>query len=135
MAEPAEERRSVLKALIFSLLGGVGLWRFLTPGGRAGRADARVLVAVAVADVPAEGALVLPQHRCAVVRTGDAFTALDLTCTHLGCTVAGTTDGFACPCHGSRFSASGQPRSGPATRALARLSLERRGDSLRILRS
>jgi Rieske Fe-S protein len=88
-----------------------------------------------VGDVPAGGALVLPQQRVAVVREGDAFYAIDLVCTHLGCTVQATEQGFACPCHGSRFGSGGEVLTGPAPRALGRLRLERRADVLFVRRA
>jgi cytochrome b6-f complex iron-sulfur subunit len=91
-------------------------------------------LSVPEADVPAEGALVLPQHRVAVVREGSDFLALDLTCTHLGCTVKATEQGFSCPCHGSRFGRGGEVTKGPAPRALQRLGLERRDGIIRITR-
>jgi Rieske Fe-S protein len=131
MAEPDRSRRSTVRALILSLLGGAALWRFLTPRAGAGGPGA---VSVPVADVPAEGALVLPQHRLAVVREGSDYFAIDLTCTHLACTVKATEQGFACPCHGSRFGSGGQVLTGPAPRALRRLRLERRGGALWITR-
>lgn len=86
------------------------------------------------ADVPADGALVLPQKRCAVVKSGDSIMALDLICPHLGCTVNATPQGFACPCHGSRFKSDGQVVSGPATRAMTRLAVEERDGILSISR-
>jgi cytochrome b6-f complex iron-sulfur subunit len=132
MAEPARSRRSTVQALILSLLGAVGLWRFLTP--RTGAGGARGAVSVPEAEVPVEGALVLPQHRVAVVREGSDFFALELTCTHLGCTVKATPQGFACPCHGSRFGSGGNVVKGPAPRALKRLGLERRDGIIRITR-
>ena len=132
MAEPDRSRRSTVRALILSLVGGASLWRFLTPRAGAGGPGA---VSVPVADVPAEGALVLPQHRLAVVREGADFFAIDLTCTHLACTVRATEQGFACPCHGSRFGSGGQVVTGPASRALRRLRVDRRGDLLWISRA
>ena len=74
----------------------------------------------------------LPERRCAVVRQAGGFHALDLTCTHLGCTVTATPQGFACPCHGSCFTSEGQVLNGPAPRPLKRLALERRGGVLLI---
>jgi cytochrome b6-f complex iron-sulfur subunit len=133
MAEPARSRRSTLQALILSLLGGAGLWRFLTPRAGAG-GSGRGTVSVPETEVPAEGALVLPQHRVAVVREGSDFFALDLTCTHLGCTVKATPQGFACPCHGSRFGSGGNVVRGPAPRPLKRLGLDRRDGIIRITR-
>jgi Rieske Fe-S protein len=92
-------------------------------------------VSVPETDVPAEGTLVLPQQRVAVVRAGGDFLALDLTCTHLGCTVKATEQGFACPCHGSRFGTAGNVVKGPAPRALRRLSLDRRDGIIRVTRA
>lgn len=47
------------------------------------------------------------------------FTAIDAVCTHEGCTVTGT-DGtvYVCPCHGSRYSRTGQVVLGPAPASL-----------------
>jgi Rieske Fe-S protein len=51
-----------------------------------------------------------------VSRTGDAaFTVIDGVCTHEGCTITGATASqFVCPCHGSRYSLTGQVQEGPA---------------------
>jgi cytochrome b6-f complex iron-sulfur subunit len=133
MEEPARSRRSALQALILSLLGGASVWRFLTPRAGAGAA-ARATVSLPEADVPPEGALVLPQQHVAVVREGDDLLALDLTCTHLGCTVKATDQGFACPCHGSRFGRRGDVLKGPAPRALKRLACDRRDAVIRVTR-
>ena len=134
MEEPSRSRRSTLGALIASALGGALLWRFLTPKGASGAASGQGAVEVRLADVPAEGALVLPTQRCAIVRQGADVTALDLTCTHLGCTVKGTPQGFACPCHGSRFGPDGSVRRGPAERPLARLAVARTGETVKVTR-
>jgi Rieske Fe-S protein len=43
------------------------------------------------------------------------FGAIDATCTHEGCTVTGAAgDVYVCPCHGSRYSRTGQVVNGPA---------------------
>ena len=134
MAEAARTRRSVLGSLILSLTGAAGLWRFLTPRrGRGARLEDGL--SVPESEVPAGGALVLPEKRCAIVRNGAELIALDLTCTHLGCTVTATPAGFACPCHGSRFSSEGEVLKGPAPRALKRLRIDRVGGTVRVLRS
>jgi Rieske Fe-S protein len=45
--------------------------------------------------------------------------AIDAVCTHEGCTVTGANaDGYVCPCHGSRYSRSGQLLAGPAKASL-----------------
>ncbi len=85
-------------------------------------------------EVPADGALVLPEDGVAVVRRGVELFALDLACTHLGCTVTATESGFACPCHGSRFGSGGEVMNGPAPRSLARLVVENREGTLLVAR-
>ena len=63
-----------------------------------------------------------------VVRDADGVYAISNTCTHLGCTVGRTAEGFACPCHGSRFDDSGKVVGGPAPRALPWLEVSRTAD-------
>lgn len=47
------------------------------------------------------------------------FSTIDAVCTHEGCPVS-NADGavYVCPCHGSRYTRSGQVVNGPATAAL-----------------
>ncbi|HLA76218.1 MAG TPA: Rieske (2Fe-2S) protein [Vicinamibacteria bacterium] len=61
--------------------------------------------------------------------------AVSRVCTHQGCTVglpavAGAT--LDCPCHGSRFTVSGQVVNGPAARALASFPAAIRGSEVVI---
>jgi Rieske Fe-S protein len=127
MAGPAATRRDFLKALIPAMVGLVGCWRYLTPT----RAVVPREVRVPLDDVPRGGALVLPEYGLAVARgRGGSIRALDLTCTHLGCRVTATENGFSCPCHGSRFDENGAVLSGPATRSLR--ILECAQDSSRV---
>ena len=73
--------------------------------------------------------LVLANGHVFLLRTVAGFIALSTVCTHLGCIVRQDpeTNGFACPCHGSRFYAAGTVRLGPADRPLRRhaISVER----------
>jgi cytochrome b6-f complex iron-sulfur subunit len=131
MEADTRTRRSVLRTLTLALAGGSALWRFLTPTGLARR---RAVVTVPLGDVPVNGALVLPGDQCAVVRTAAGLQAVNLCCTHLGCTVTATAGGFVCPCHGSRFGCGGEVERGPATRALAQLALEQRDGVVEISR-
>jgi Rieske Fe-S protein len=131
METDSRTRRSVLRTLTLSLLGGGALWRFLTPAGLVTR---KPVISVPLGDVPANGALVLPDDQCAVVRTATGMQAVNLRCTHLGCTVTATLDGFVCPCHGSRFGCGGQVEQGPATRALAQLTLDQHDGMIEISR-
>jgi cytochrome b6-f complex iron-sulfur subunit len=55
--------------------------------------------------------------------------AINATCTHLGCLVKQAPVGFECPCHGSRYAASGAVARGPATQPLntSALSIDSEG--------
>jgi len=63
-----------------------------------------------------------------VFRDAQGVYAISCVCTHLGCTVARSADGFACPCHGSRFARNGEVVRGPAPRALPWLEVGRAAD-------
>jgi len=63
---------------------------------------------------PLNSRTVLSEPPAVLLHTGSGFSALSLVCTHLGCTLENSTQGFACPCHGSRFDADGNVTHGPA---------------------
>jgi Rieske Fe-S protein len=75
----------------------------------------------------------LPDVPALLVRSKAGFVALSLVCTHLGCTVDESPDGFTCPCHGSRYDRQGEVLRGPAGRALRRLPIETDADGNLIL--
>ena len=55
-----------------------------------------------------------------LARTGTStFTAVEASARHEGCTVTDADgDTYVCPCHGSRYTRSGQVVQGPATASL-----------------
>jgi cytochrome b6-f complex iron-sulfur subunit len=57
-------------------------------------------------------------ERICIVRDGNKIAAISTTCTHLGCSVAISDTGFACPCHGSRYDQDGTVTGGPAPKPL-----------------
>lgn len=63
-----------------------------------------------------------------VIHDDRGFRALSAVCPHLGCTVGQQDDGYHCPCHGSRFDASGGNVSGPAPEPLSWRPLSFSGD-------
>jgi cytochrome b6-f complex iron-sulfur subunit len=73
--------------------------------------------------VPASGSIIGLTVLLAVTRvSADNVVAVSRRCTHQGCTVnLPTAPGrtLDCPCHGSRFTTSGQVVNGPAGRALS----------------
>ena len=51
--------------------------------------------------------------------SASTFSAIEAVCTHEGCTITGADASiYVCPCHGSRYSRSGQVVAGPAKAAL-----------------
>jgi len=56
----------------------------------------------------------------------DGLTGLFQKCVHLGCRVpwCSSSQGFECPCHGSKYNSAGEYDSGPAPRNLDRFTLE-----------
>ena len=72
---------------------------------------------------PGEGGIVKSaDHKVAVYRDKKGnVTTLSAKCTHAGCTVKwdAAEHGWLCPCHGSRYSSTGQVVAGPAERPLA----------------
>jgi cytochrome b6-f complex iron-sulfur subunit len=59
-----------------------------------------------------------------LLHTENGFSALSLVCTHLGCGLENNSNGFACPCHGSRFDVDGRVIHGPADKPLQSLRVE-----------
>ncbi len=68
------------------------------------------------------------QENFFIFRDAGGIYAISAVCTHLGCSVGRSSEGFACPCHGSRFSSSGEVLGGPAPRPLPWLEVGRAAD-------
>jgi len=60
----------------------------------------------------------IPDQKLYVYRDNSGMKAVSAICTHLGCVIEKSTDGFECPCHGSCFDTSGRVLSGAATKDL-----------------
>ncbi|MDP2318895.1 MAG: Rieske 2Fe-2S domain-containing protein [Acidobacteriota bacterium] len=74
---------------------------------------------VAIPETLAEGeAFVPPGRTVALFKDAAGVHAISIVCTHLGCMVKPTANGFECPCHGSGFTKDGVVTRGPAPRAL-----------------
>ncbi|MEM6450405.1 MAG: Rieske 2Fe-2S domain-containing protein [Cyanobacteria bacterium P01_D01_bin.105] len=58
--------------------------------------------------------------------------ALDSTCTHTGCAVDWAGTEFACPCHGSKFSPTGEVTNGPANAPLGTYEAKIEGDEVLV---
>lgn len=82
---------------------------------------------------PIGGRSLIPDVPAILIHSRNGFSALSLVCTHLGCTVEQTDNGFACPCHGSRYDANGNVLRGPAQKPLHLLRVEITSDQRLIL--
>jgi Rieske Fe-S protein len=85
----------------------------------------RVDVTIAGTALASDGGAVLVDSVAGVFllsRTGaNAFTAIEGICTHEGCRVTDADgDTYVCPCHGSRYTRTGQVVRGPAVASLRR---------------
>ncbi len=82
----------------------------------------------AVADLPAVGSapLPFPEGRFWLAQTPEGVAALDGVCTHLDCLLGWDEQAheYLCPCHGSRFDATGRYLVGPAPRDMDRFAVE-----------
>jgi cytochrome b6-f complex iron-sulfur subunit len=75
---------------------------------------------VALPETLAPGdAYVPPGRAVALFRDDRGVHAISLVCTHLGCIVKPTAQGFDCPCHGSVFDRDGRVVRGPAPQPLS----------------
>jgi len=59
-----------------------------------------------------------------LVRQGNEFKALYQVCTHLGCLLRHSEEGFTCPCHGSKYTQDGTLISSPASRDMDEFVVE-----------
>jgi Rieske Fe-S protein len=130
-------RRNFLKLVsqIFltasSILGLGSLFRFL--GHPTEVASPTALDIGSASDYPPGSRTILPEVPAILAHTDSGFTALSLTCTHLGCTVKHKESGFSCACHGSHFGANGEVLHGPAANPLPELRVELTADNRIIL--
>jgi Rieske Fe-S protein len=86
-------------------------------------------------DIGGAARLTVNSKPAVLIREGEEdFRALSLECTHHGCEVkwVGGNEGFACPCHGSRFDAKGRVSEGPARRSLYRFKTAYDKDRSRV---
>ena len=67
---------------------------------------------------------VIDRRAIFLVRSGDDVTALDSTCTHLGCRVSWDSEAQAlrCPCHGGAYDRTGAVTAGPPPEPLPRFA-------------
>lgn len=125
------------------VLGGIETMKFIFPNSTA-EAPLRFKPAVHPIDVTVDRPFMDYSHRTGIIRDDAGFYAVELVCTHLGCTpnyvtnvtsgsgIADTVadargvrkpseripNGWACPCHGSRYFIDSTNFYGPAPRPM-----------------
>ena len=104
-----------LTGLVLFGLGGILLDVWMSVG-RFSSAHWKQLVETG--NLPGDGTYPFPEHKVALVVDRGRMAAISLECTHLGCIVNTSDEGFFCPCHGSEFGPRGEVYSGPAPKAL-----------------
>jgi cytochrome b6-f complex iron-sulfur subunit len=75
-------------------------------------------------DYPINEFSFIPENKIYLYRSRSHIRVLSGVCTHLGCTIKNTEQGFDCPCHGSHFDKTGKACSGPASRSLDLLKVD-----------
>ncbi len=137
-----------MNATFFSFLGilGINSLAFFWPklsGGFGSDVDAGDIADVSNQVFAADGSIIplfVPEARAYVVPAPDTLSeqyvgknvetnglmALFQRCVHLGCRVpwCGPSQGFECPCHGSKYNSVGEYFAGPAPRNLDRFEVE-----------
>jgi len=103
---------SVLAAASALLFAAVGMLRL--PKAAVLSSPSRKFRVDLPASLPAGEAFVPSGRSVALFRDGEGVYAVSTVCTHLGCIVKPTAQGFECPCHGSRFAPDGAVVKGPA---------------------
>jgi cytochrome b6-f complex iron-sulfur subunit len=140
-----------LGGTFFAFLGLQGIYylAFFWPklsGGFGSDVDAGAVADVTTQVFASDGSILplfVPEARAYVVpapTVSDQFVgksvdavglmALFQRCVHLGCRVpwCGPSQGFECPCHGSKYNSIGEYFAGPAPRNLDRFAVEIRND-------
>jgi cytochrome b6-f complex iron-sulfur subunit len=124
--EHAEDRRDFVKVVAAGTLAlGIGgavveAGRFLKPNVL--YEPSKVFRVGDPSSFPIGSRTVIEGRGVEIVRERDGIHAISLVCTHLGCLLRPVENdpecGYACPCHGSRFTMTGEVLGGPAPREL-----------------
>jgi len=138
--EPIPRRDLLGKAAIWSagsalLLATIGMLR-LPKAAVLPSLSKKFLVKLPESLVPGK-AFIPPGRQVAFLcsPTSGGIYAVSLVCTHLGCIVKSTADGFQCPCHGSWFDLDGKVIKGPAPSALPWLEVTSKGEGTYLVDS
>ena len=135
--------QAVIAGTVGTILGGAVVAPALAqreeswlPAGSIGDIPAQQPTPVTLRIARQDGyAEVVDRRTVFLVRTDDGqVTALDSTCSHLGCRVGWDAQAgeFHCPCHGGVYDATGAVKSGPPPAPLARLTAKIEGGQVMV---
>ena len=120
-------RRKLIKYLLF-IISGTLFYKFLKfPSGKS-----NILLKVDKSIIPENGVVLFRDKKIGIIKYSGVISVLDITCTHLGCTLNTSEEKFVCPCHGSEFDINGRILKGPATRDLNKMRFADRGEKIII---
>ena len=130
------ERRSYIKRLsgllaaVAGALAGIGLIKQFYPpsSGRKLKIKAGNLY-----EYPVDTFTFIGEHNLFIYRDHEGVRAVSAVCTHLGCILEKSSDGFICPCHGSCYNEKGSVLSGPAPRNLSWYEVSRAQDGRLVI--
>ena len=103
-------------AAIAGSIAGIGLLKQFYPPSAGKRQSLKI---GNLYEYPVDAFTFLKEHNLFVYRDHEGVRAVSAVCTHLGCILEKSEDGFECPCHGSHYNDQGDVLSGPAPRDLA----------------
>jgi cytochrome b6-f complex iron-sulfur subunit len=113
---------SAAAALLFAFMGAMRLPKAAVLPSPSKRFRVRLPASLA------SGQPFIPAGRTvAVYKDANSVYAVSTVCTHLGCIVKPTENGFDCPCHGSKFNKDGSVVKGPAPSGLPWLEVKHLG--------
>ena len=75
----------------------------------------------------------LEKEKVHIFSDENGLYAITAICTHLGCIVALSDNGFDCPCHGSKYNRDGKVIAGPAPRNLPWLEISESEDGTLVV--
>ena len=116
------KRFSVWAAVSAGVLASISLLRQFVP--RISRYQKRFKIG-RKNNYPVNTFTYLSDKQLFVYRDHEGIRAVSAVCTHLGCIIEKSDDGFQCPCHGSCYSEEGEVLSGAATKDLPWYELQK----------
>jgi Rieske Fe-S protein len=125
------QRRNFIRRLagmIASVAGAIAGITYLGQFAQKQKGPSKKIKIGKVQDYPVDTYSYLEDPKIFIYRDHEAMKAVSAVCTHLGCTIKETSEGFECPCHGSCYSKDGKVISGPAPVSLPWYKMEKAPD-------